>query len=742
MKKFLKTFFLVIGIAVLLIAGYWAYHHFFKQKGSIEAFQAVPDDAIFVAATTNLTKAWHDLSKSNFWAYLKTTEYFADLDEDIALVDEFLNENALTSKMLKNRELLIAGLEASNNTWDMVFLADLQELSSYFEEWASSSLKLVSGYTTTESKYSCGGENGNTYQIYTMRDKEDLSFMIHLTLADNLLIISLDKKLLYQVLEKFNNGYWTSNENFRLVSNDLTGTNLIKLFLNYKRVPKLYSMYSTEPSESMDMLSQSLVYSVLNLDLYDDEIILTGNTSLDSVYSYLRAFSNVGTGKTKAYNILSDQTAVYLSLSFNDFNKFYDELTAEYARGNPKDWDDMQKLMKTSEKLLGFSIKDDFLGWIGNEITIAKLRPLSEKSRDIDAAIAIAADNIDKAKAHLGNILTHINKRTPLKFKVEPYRNFEIQYLDIKGFFKMFFGKLFSKVEKPYFTYIEDFVVFANSQEVLHQIIDDYLMGRTMTKSVKFSDFKDGFDNKANLTAYIQTPRMYETLLKYSPADIKPDIEKNKELINSFARFGFQLTNNNGLFKSKLAIQYDSSATQEDIALQAESMAEATAGVVDIDSLKFKVAIPDTMTVENGALTIKDSTSTRLYDGNIANGQVNGIWRTYYPDGNVFVSANYMQGYLNGKAYFFYDSRKETKLADVDFNMDKIDGYYIEYYRNGNMKSKIQYEDGRRHGECIFYYENGNKKLESKYKKGERAGKSTVYNEKGKKIGRLDADNY
>ena len=201
MKKFLKIFFLVIGIVALLMTGYWAYHHFFRQKNSVQAFQAVPDDAIFVAATTNLTKAWNDLSKSNFWAYLKTTEYFNDLNEDIELVDAFLNENALTSKMLKNRELLIAGLDAGNNTWDMVYLADLQELSSYFEEWAGS-LKLVKGYTLSESKYSCGGENGNTYQIYTMRDNEDLSFMIHLTLADNLLIISLDKKLLYQVLEK------------------------------------------------------------------------------------------------------------------------------------------------------------------------------------------------------------------------------------------------------------------------------------------------------------------------------------------------------------------------------------------------------------------------------------------------------------------------------------------------------------------------------------------------------------
>lgn len=738
--KFLKVFLLVVALMVLSVASYWAYHRFLKSKGDVTTFQAVPDDAIFVATTNDLTKAWSTLSKSNFWAYLKTTEYFNDLNEDIELVDKFLRDNSIAGKLLHNRELLIAGLDNGQNSWDLVYLADLQELSKYFDE-ISGSLKLVSGFTCSQNKYSCGGENGNTYNIFTLTDNEDPNFKIYITLADNILVTSLDKKLVYSVLEKFNNGYWTSNDNFKLVSGDLVGGDLIKLFFNYKTVGKLYSMYSTEPSESVDMLSQSLVYSVLGLDLYDDEIILTGNTSLDSVYSYLRAFSNVGTGHTRAYNILSDQTAVYFALSFNDFGKFYEELTAEYARGNAKDWDDMQRLMKATEKLLGFSIKDDFLGWIGNEITIAKLRPLSEKSRDVDAAVLISTDNIDKAKAHLENILTHVNKRTPLKFKIEPYRNFEIRYMDINGFFKMFFGKLFSKIEKPYFTYIDDFVVFANSQEVLHQIIDDYILGHTMIKSVKFENFKAGFDSKANVTAYIQTPKMYETLLKYSPADIKADIEKNRELINSFARFGFQLSNNGGLFKSKLAIQYDSSANQEDIAYRMENLAEGGSNIVDIDSLKFKVIVPDTL-ADGIQKVLYDSSYVVHYEGSIRNGGVNGIWRTYNKNGNLFVSANYMQGYLNGKAYFYFDTKKETLLADVDYKMDKIDGLYIEYYRNGTMKSKIQYEDGLRHGECMYFYENGKLKLSCKYKKGERVGKSTVYNDQGKKIGRLDADNY
>ncbi|MCQ2250491.1 MAG: DUF3352 domain-containing protein [Bacteroidales bacterium] len=738
--KFLKVFGLIVAAMVLFLAGYWAYNSFFKKTSDVSAFSAVPSDAIFVATTNDLSRAWNTLSKSNFWNYLKTTEYFNDLNEDIELVDQFLKDSKLADKLLEGRQLVMAGMENGAGSWDMVYLIDLQEFSKYFGD-LSSSFSLLKDYKVSTNKYSQGGEDPREFQVFTLADRKDPEFNIYLTLAENILVVGLDKKLVYKVLNEFGNDAWTNNSSFQQVAGDFGGSSLLKLFLNYKTVDKLYSMYSTEPSEGLDMITQSLVYSVLGLELYDDEIILSGNTCLDSVYSYLRAFSNVGTGKTKAFQILSDQTAVYLSLQFNDFGKFYEELTNEYARGNKKDWDDMQKLLKTTEKLLGFSLKDDFMGWIGNEITIAKLRPLSEKSRDIDAAVIIGASNINDAKAHLGNMFDHIQHRTPLKFRIEPYRNFDIKYLDINGFFKMFLGKLFNQMEKPYFTYIEDFVVFANSPEVLHQIIDDYLMGRTMSRSVKFENFKDGFDNKSNVTVFIQTPKMYETLLKYSPDDLKPDIENNRELINSFARFGFQLSNNGGLFKSKLAIQYDSTANGEDIAMKVESLMESNMGIADIDSLKFKAILPEG--IEDGPQRIMyDTIETIHYDGNVSGGLANGIWRTYYESGNIFVSANYMQGYLNGKAYFYYNSNKETKLAEIDYNMDKIDGYYIEYFRNGNMKSKIEYKDGERHGDCQYFHENGKLRLTSKYKHGKRSGKSTVYDENGKKIGKLDTDNY
>ena len=55
-----------------------------------------------------------------------------------------------------------------------------------------------------------------------------------------------------------------------------------------------------------------------------------------------------------------------------------------------------------------------------------------------------------------------VKRRTPVKIKTVNYKDFEINYVEMKGFFRLFFGKLFDKFEKPYYTYVDDYVVFSN----------------------------------------------------------------------------------------------------------------------------------------------------------------------------------------------------------------------------------------------------------------------------------------
>ena len=44
----------------------------------------------------------------------------------------------------------------------------------------------------------------------------------------------------------------------------------------------------------------------------------------------------------------------------------------------------------------------------------------------------------------------------------------------MKGFFRLFFGGLFDKFEKPYYTYVDDYVVFSNKASSLLSFVEDY----------------------------------------------------------------------------------------------------------------------------------------------------------------------------------------------------------------------------------------------------------------------------
>ncbi|MCF0189926.1 MAG: toxin-antitoxin system YwqK family antitoxin [Marinilabiliaceae bacterium] len=733
MKKFLTIFGIVIASIALLVGGYILFHKLFVNKGNSDAFSYVPSDAVFVVETDNLSKAWLTISQSELWQYLQTTPYFADVNEDIELLNKFIKSNSIADKLLSDRKLLVVGC-MEQNSWDLLYLIDLQEFASYYDEFKGA-LRLVSGFTLTTSTMELGASYGNI-ELYTLTSTTDPKMRYSLVLKDNILMVSSTDDVIASTIKKINTGHWADNHNFQIANAGIGNSKMFKFYMNHSCLSEFYTNFSTEANELVDMLDESLTFSAMELDLKNNKLSFDGYTALDSIYSYIRAFANVGTGKIRGFNIASQQSAAYFSLSFDDFRRFYSSLLDEYRKGNAQEVDDLESLMNIGQKLLGVDISEDFLSWIGNEIVISKLRPLSDKSRDIDMAIMIHANDIEQAQEGLGRVIKHIRRRTPLSFDIEPYRNFEINYLEMKGFFKMFLGNLFKDIEKPFFTYIEDYVVFANSQEVLKQIIDDYLMGRTLSHDTKFVNFTDEFDAKSNISVFVQMPKMYQTLYRYAPEKDKAGIEENKDIIYSFARIGFQLTNDGGMFKTSLQAEYDAEAREEDESQIAENQMLVDPLIMKIDTLGFVVSFPEDFDMSDGPKKIMYPDSTHVYqEGNIIGGKAQGIWRTYYENGLLQSTVNYEKGKITGIGYFYYKKRDKL-MAEVNFEDGTFEGEYFLYYENGTRKAKFEYKDGKKHGEAEYYHTNGNLHMRCKYKKGEISGKTLVYDEKGNKIGK------
>ena len=727
MKKFLKIFFLII---ILGAGGFWVYIKFISPVVMKKSMTMVPDDAVLLIETENLADAWTEISNSKVWNYLLKNPYFNDLNEDFDMLNKYLKNNNLADFMLKKRSMIMSLHMISARDWDFLFVVDLQNLAQIKKVGLKNLLKNAEGYKVKERPY-------KDETIYELSDDADPSSVIYLIISDNQLVVTFTGSLTEKSIDQKNDNYWENNTDYHKVVSKLYGDELFRMYFNYTKLNDFSMSFLTEESETISMLSNSLTYTGFNIDLRDEMLSFDGYTTVDSVGSYVKALANIKPGKLSAWEIMPKQTAMYFSMGFNDFFDFYYNLTKQYEDGNAEDMEDIKENISKTERLLDISLHDDFFSWIGEEIAIVKLRP-GKRTREEDVVIVIPANDIDNAKDGLKRIMTKVKRRTPLKFKPEEYKNFNIQSLEISGFFKLFLGKMFKDIEKPYFTFIENNVVFSNSLENLESVIDSYITGNTLNKDIDFVNFKDEFNNNSNVTVFIRTPQIYRNLYFYSNAVDRKGIKENKEFILSFEKIGFQLVSEGSdMFKTLFLAKHNPDAVKTDELEQMETKVTENMFREDIELKIFKIELPESvLKLDTMFREFYDGGEKLKFEGLIHNGGMTGTWKTYYESGNIKSTVNYDNGMLEGDAWFYYDTSENTKQAEASFENDEQNGNYFEYYESGTQKAKIEYNDGKAFGDAEYYYPNGKLKIKAEYKKGLKNGKWIYYDEKGKPIGR------
>ncbi|PID88055.1 MAG: hypothetical protein CSB06_02215 [Bacteroidia bacterium] len=730
MKRFFRYLLIVIVLGAI---GFWLFIRYAggKQK---KALSVIPSDAVLIVETENLTQAWQQLREGKIWNYLTQNAYFKQLNEDMELFNTYIGNNAIASQVLKNRSLIMSLHMTSANDYDFLYVADLKKMSLLNQLNLSKIADQVSGYNAKQRKY-------NGKKILELADPEDPGFIIYLSFSDNLLLATFSASLMEKAIDqKANvneeNPHWTQHADFTSVTERLRSRELFKLYINYRRLNDFSLAFLSEESEVFRILSESLTYSALDADLQDEIIALEGYTGADSVGGYLKALSEVEPGRISAWKIASEQTAAYLSMSFDNFDDFYKKLIGVYEKGNPEELADSKSKIGKLERLLGVNFQETFFNHFDNEIVMLKLRPLKNGDYE-DISLLIKMKDIDAARAGLDKIMKRIKRRIMVvKFEPEIYKNHTIYCLEMPGFFKIFFGKMFEELDKPYFTYIENFVVFSNSKPDLKLLIDDYTEGNTLAHNPDFTDFKDNFANKANLSLFVRTPQIYQNLYYHSKPEDRKDITENKEFILSFEHIGFQLISDNQGFKTKLLGKHNPDAEKADKLQVIENEAFNDLFQKELESDSFALKL-DQLPLEKDTLyTLKNPNGTLKIEGNIKNGKPQGLWRYYYPSGNLKAALNYTDGILEGTAYFYHDKAGKTLKAEAKYQNGTLHGNYFEFYKNGTQKTRFAYQNGKPEGFAQFFYPDGRKKIEGEYKKGEKHGKWIFFDRQGYKIGK------
>jgi hypothetical protein len=651
----MKKFLIVLAVLLVAAAGYLAWLKFSPDKFT-DGFYLIPNDAVMVIETEDPINSWKTFSTSNLWLGLKTFPAFAEITKNADLLDEVVNENQQIFSMIGQRHLLISVHMTKAKDYDFVYYADMAQVSKS-DVAKSSLLSLVGtfGYNRTVRTYM----NTEVNEFFDKATRETLS----IAFVNNYLVCTYNKALIDKVIaaSQTPENQLGTNTRFTETNQLTTADGLCRILINYQYFHEYMGVYMEDVSNLKDLFS-SLHYTGFDCSLKDDLFMADGYTLVnDSVSSYLQALSISGKSENNSASVLSGKSSFFLSMGFNDFNGFYGNLNTIWQKDQTAYTAQMASMRKI-EKMLGINLQKNLFDWMGNEIGLAQYETDKLIGNKVSNIMAIKAKNIDDAKTNLAYIEKQVRKRTPLKFKDVDYNGYPIKYMEVKGLFKSFLGKLFTKFDKPYYTVLGDYIVMSDDPRTLLLTVDDFIKQNTLANNDTYRDFREHFPNETSLFTYISPDRHFANFKGYLNPESWNSTQKNQQYVRSFSHVGLSLSGDKDRMRSVFGTFY-------------------------------KAYVPPVLSTEDTAAINDDKDTLSVLD--------------------LFI-INHFQGNMNT---VYYDNGQVHTVTEMDGTI--ADGAFMEYYENGVIKVKGRYNKGLRNGTWKYYNPDGSYQSKEKYEKGE-----------------------
>lgn len=650
-----------LGLMVLYLC-YLAYIFILSPKTNLQSIYLIPKDAVFIIESEQPVESWEQISKSEGWRHLKKNAYFSDLTENIQRVDTIFNNNHKLFEFFDNRSLFISIHMISPKDYGIFYVLDLKRIAK---------LQLLKTYLNTllDDGYVLSKRTYHEHEILEVHDRESKETM-YLAFIKNQLVASYTHTLVEASIDQYSEPVLGRNLNFLEINQKVGHEDLFRMYVQYHYFDDYVQMYSDRPSDWVKRVSENFLFSGFYFDL-DENSTLTANgyTNISGVNEYyLEALQKSGTAKRSVPEVAPNSTALYISYGFDSFAEFYKNFEI-VQQNDPEQFESYQTSIAKVEKFLKIDVKERFISWIGDEIAVLQIQSHINKGKN-DMALVLKASDAEAAKTHLDFVVEQIRKKTPVKFKAVNYKDYEINFLSIKGFFKMLLGGRFDEFDKPYFTQIDDFVIFSDSPNTLKGIIDKVSEGEILATSKEFKSFDEKFDSESTVFVYSNVPLLFDNMYALADAPTKQKMLKNKDFIICFPQVGLQLTPEDDLFESRLVLKY------QDVGEVKKAMKQKGS----VDKTTVKKPVSDSTEITDAIFDLKPIYPTDLNAKS---------FRKQYANGNIWFEVDLKDGLKHGRYEEFYPDG--TRKIRGRFREDEQVGTWRFYNKVGDQVHKKRF---------------------------------------------------
>ena len=618
LKNILQISAPLILVGIILLIAYTTYQN--AQETTESPIIVIPTNASIILQLNNVRNLNKSLKKSDIWNKLQNIKQIKSITKEAKDISFFFTTN---QNVFISNNLFISLHKVSANKSGTLFA------TSFKRESIKQNKEIIALFADdiTTGKY-------DHQTIYFSK-----SLNKYFSFKDDILFYSNNKMLLTDAIR-------TSNENTdNLFANTLFTDSYstisksadINLMINYNNLLALGNLFTNTQSQ----LTHFSEWTATDVRLKNNAILANGlSTFNSSANNFTDIFSGQKNYDLNILDIIPESTTQLFAISFSNKQQFYDKKNKILQNKNQFwNWDKNRKLIEKSSNVN----YNDFINETDNEAGIFNT----------------------SSSLNLDNTYTYFNTKESIRavsliqgmiVSSSDYKNFRINKIIDSDLTANLFGRLF-KTDNPFFTTINDYLIFGSSEVSLEYIIDQYTATNILAKNKSFKKLKSYISNNANMFLYLNPGKTSEAL-KNSLVNSEP-FSHNPDSISKFTAFSIQINTTKKRTLHNLCLFYDNEYK--------ESIKEEWYYPMDTNSTMCPQFVNNHFTNEEMIL-VQDN-----YNNLIAlNSSGEKLWNKQI-DNKILGAINFIDTYKNNKFQALFNTRNQ--LYVLDRNGEFVDGF-------------------------------------------------------------------
>jgi hypothetical protein len=545
---------LVLIIVVSIVFGYLYIKD--QRLPNYDAVQAIPIDASIIIKSQNALSKLNAIRAGNeIWSELINLPAVNRLDEDFAVISDFVGKIPEASEIFTQKEIVISLHKQNKKDIGILYFIPLNASRDKKLILESISAKLESLNQPVKRNF----ESNVIYQIVINEPKR----IFYLSFIKGLLIISPSDKLIENALQQAGTSESLKNDTGFLKVSKTAGKNVdANVYLNFSHLPELAStLFNTNLEPLVNDFNNLGNWAELDLTIKVDAVLLNGFTfSNSSLNNYLNIFMQQQPVEHKMNSILPSNTSVFYSFGISSVDQYLE---------NYKKY--LEKLGKlNSYKLLidkfknqyNIDMEKDFLGVLDQEVGLV-MTDNTESDQNQNKFIVMQVKGKSIAENTINYMVKSIADSENKKLKdyiketqIDKETKYKIYKFPAKNVFENFFGFLFAETNFNYCTFVDNYLIFSSSEDALLKFIHANILKKTLVFDVKFSQFTEFLSSKSNFYFYCNMLRSTELIASVLNDTLKNGFKKHKENFKKFQALALQFSRTNDMIYNNLFLKY------------------------------------------------------------------------------------------------------------------------------------------------------------------------------------------